>query len=76
MTSIATHATDDVGGEVSLLGAVVLAMSNFATVLASLVLVVAKGSVEGGQFAELVSFESVLALGNRSSLKIAVSGRF
>lgn len=46
MTSIATDTADDVGGEVALLGTIVLAMTNLSTVLASLILVVTKSTVE------------------------------
>lgn len=49
MTSVATDTANDVGGEVALLRAVVLAMSNLTTVLASLVLIITKGTVESGE---------------------------
>ena len=69
VTSTAADATDDVGGEVALLGAVVLAMTDAAAVLANLVLVVAKSTVEGGELAQLVTLVVVLTLGSRSCLK-------
>lgn len=69
MTSVATDATDDACSEVLLLRAVVLAMTDLATVLASLVLVVSEGTVERGEFTELVSLEFVLAFRNRRSLE-------
>jgi uncharacterized membrane protein len=62
VTSIATNTTDDVGGEVALLGAVVLAVTNLTTVLASLVLIVTKSTVEGSQLTKLVALEFVLTL--------------
>jgi hypothetical protein len=64
VSSVATNATDNVGSEVTLLGAVVLAMSNLSTVLASLVLIVAKSTVESSQLTKLVALELVLAFGN------------
>jgi hypothetical protein len=42
-------------------------MTNLTTVLAGLVLVVAKGTVEGGKLTELVALEFVLAFRDRSS---------
>ena len=81
MASVATHTTDDVGGKVALLGAVVLAVTDLTTyrtvrnhpkrkktgwrvltVLASLVLIVTKSTVEGSQLTKLVALEFVLAL--------------
>ena len=49
VTSVATDTTNDVGGEIALLGTVVLAMTNLTTVLASLILIVSKGTVESGE---------------------------
>jgi hypothetical protein len=72
MTSLTTDATDDAGREVLLLGAVVLAMANLSAVLAGLVLVVAKGTVEGGKLTKLVALEFVLAFRDRSSLLMLV----
>ena len=68
MTRVTTDATDDAGSVVLLLRAVVLAMTDLATVLASLVLVVSEGTVEGGEFSELVTLEFVLTFGNRRGL--------
>jgi hypothetical protein len=80
VTSIATNTTDDVGGEVALLGAVVLAVTDLTTyytvrnhekdkmgrgvltVLASLVLIVTKSTVEGSQLTELVALKFILTL--------------
>ena len=68
MACVTTDATDDVGGEVALLWAVVFAVTNLSTVLASLVLIVTKSTVECGKLTKLVALELVLAFGNRSSL--------
>lgn len=68
MAGIATDATDDVGGEVALLWAVVLAVTDLATVLTSLVFVVAQRTVERSKFAKLVALELVLTFGDGSSL--------
>lgn len=70
VTSLATDATDDAGREVLLLRAIVLAMTNLSTVLTGLVLVVAKGTVEGGELSELVALEFVLTFGDGCSLKL------
>ena len=68
MPSVAADATDDVGGEVAGLRTVVLAVTDFAAVLAGLVLVVAEGAVEGCELAELVALEFVLAFGDGGRL--------
>jgi hypothetical protein len=44
-------------------------MTNLTTVLAGLVLVVTKGTVEGGKLTKLVALEFVLAFRDRSSLQ-------
>jgi hypothetical protein len=67
VSSIATDTANDVGSEVTLLGAVVLAMSDLATVLTSLVFVVTKGTVKSSQLSELISLELVLTFGDRGS---------
>jgi hypothetical protein len=72
VTRVTTDATDDTGSVILLLRAVVLAVANLATVLASLVLVVSEGTVEGGEFSELVTLEFVLTFGNRCSLDMLV----
>lgn len=61
---IATHTTDDASSEVLLLRTVVLAMTDLATVLACLVLVVTEGSIESSKLAKLVTLELVLPFGN------------
>ena len=59
---------DNVRCEVTLFGAVVLAMANITTVLANLILIVTKSTVKGGEFAELVALVVILTLGRRSGL--------
>lgn len=73
MTSVSTDTTDDVGGEVLLLGAVVLAVADLATVLTSLILVITKGTVQGSKLTKLVTLQLVLAFRNRGSLYTGVS---
>ena len=67
-SAIASHvaggtadATDDVGREVTLLWTVVLAVANTTTVLANLVLIVTKGTVQRSELAQLVTFVVILA---------------
>lgn len=60
--------TDDVGSEVALFRAVVLAMSNTTAVLADLVLIVSEGSVKSCQLAQLITLMIILAFGGRSGL--------
>ena len=54
--------------EVTLFGAVVLAMANITTVLANLILVIAKRSVQRSEFPKLITFVIILTFGGRSSL--------
>jgi hypothetical protein len=70
VTSISTDAANDTGGEVFGVWAVVLAVTDFAAVLAGLVFVVTEGTVERGELAQLVTLELVLAFRNRSSLRL------
>lgn len=70
MTSLTADTANDACSEVLLLGAVVLAVTDFTTVLAGLVLVIAEGTVEGGKLTELISLEFVLAFRNGSSLQM------
>lgn len=72
MAGVATHSADDAGSEVLLLGAVVLAVSYLATVLASLVFIVTQSSVQSSELSELVTLQFVLALGDGSSLWMSV----
>jgi hypothetical protein len=68
MPGVTADTADDVGSIVLLLGAVVLAVSDLAAVLACLVLIITEGAVQRGKLAKLVPLELVLALGNRCSL--------
>jgi hypothetical protein len=61
MACIATNTTNDVGSEVTLLRAVILAVSDLTTVLASLVLIVTESTVKGSELTELVALQFVLA---------------
>ena len=70
MARIATDAADDVGRVVAGLWTVVLAVTNLTTVLTSLILIVAEGTVECGEFAELIALELVLAFGDGGGLPI------
>lgn len=69
MTSIAADTTDNVGCEVLFLWAVILPVADHAAVLASLVLIVTKCTVERRKFSELVALQFVLAFGNGRSLQ-------
>jgi hypothetical protein len=64
VTGVATDAADDAGGVVLSLGAIILAVANLTTVLAGLVLVVSKGTVERGKLTQLIALKLVLSLGN------------
>jgi len=68
VSSIATDTADDASGEVLGVGAVVLAVANFATVLAGLVFVVTESTVEGCELTQLVALELVLSFGDGGSL--------
>jgi len=68
MARVATDTTDDVGGEVTGLRTVILAVSDLATVLASLVFVITKRTVQCSELAELIALEFILAFGNRRGL--------
>jgi len=65
MAGVAANAADDTSSEVLLLGTVIFAMSDLAAVLACLVLVIAKSSVQGGELAQLVPLQLILPFGNR-----------
>lgn len=75
VAGVATHSADNASSEVLLLGAVVLAVSYLATVLASLILIITQGSVQSSKLTELVTLQFVLALGNGSSLWVSVFAR-
>jgi hypothetical protein len=72
MASIAADSADDVGCEVLLLRAIVLAMSDLSAVLASLVLIITECTVQGGELTKLVALELVLSFWNGSSLRTNV----
>lgn len=69
MSSATANATDDVGGKVLLLGAVVLTMTDATTIFADLVLVVAESTIEGCELAKLVALVIILAFGSRRGLE-------
>ncbi len=64
MAGVSTGSADDVGSEVLFLGAVVLAVTDLATVLTSLVLIVTQSTVQGSEFSKLVTLELILTLGD------------
>lgn len=68
MASATTDTTYDVSGKVSLFRTIIFAMADASTVLTYLVLVVAKGAVQSGKFAELIALVVVLALWRGGSL--------
>ena len=69
MSGAAANTTNDVSSEVSLLWAVVFAVTDTATVLADLVFVITESTIECRQLAKLVALVVILALRCRSSLK-------
>jgi hypothetical protein len=70
VSGAATHATDDVGGEVLLFWTVELTMANAAAIFTDLVLVVAKSTVQSGELAKLITLVIILTLGSRRRLRI------
>ena len=68
VTSVTADTADNVGRVILLLGAVVLAMTNLTTILASLVFVVTERSVQSSKLTQLVALELVLTFGDRGSL--------
>lgn len=66
MSSAAANATDDIGSEVSLFGAIVFAMSNTTTVLANLVLIVPKSTIQCSELSKLVTLMIILTFGGGS----------
>jgi hypothetical protein len=64
---LAALATDQISGDVLLLGAVVFAMADLTTVLAGLILVITKSTVQSSKLSELIALEFILAFGNGSS---------
>lgn len=69
VTSITTNATNDVGSEVLFLWTIVFAMADLTAVLASLVLVITKSTVQRSELSKLVALEFVLSFGDRGSLE-------
>ena len=68
MPSIAAGAANDVGSKVALLGTVIFTVTDTTTVLANLIFVVAKRTVQRSKFAKLVALVVVLTLRSRSGL--------
>jgi hypothetical protein len=68
VASVTADTADDVGSVVLLLRAIILAMTDLATVLASLVLIVTEGAVQSGKLTKLVTLELVLSFWNGGSL--------
>jgi hypothetical protein len=73
MACITANTADDACCVVLLLGAVVLAVSNLAAILARLVLVVTQRSVESRKFSELVSLKFILDFWSGSRLRLLAS---
>jgi len=69
---VTTDTADDVGGEVALFWAIVFSVTNLSTILACLVLIVTKSTVECCKLTKLIALELVLAFRNRSSLNVLV----
>jgi hypothetical protein len=69
VSSASAHTANDVSSEVTLLRAVVFAVADATTILADLVFVVTKRTIECRQLAKLVALVIILAFGCRSSLK-------
>lgn len=63
MTRRTADTTDDPSRKVTLLRTVVLAMPALSAILADLVLVVPKGTVQSGELAELITFVVIFAFG-------------
>lgn len=66
--STAANTTDNISSEIALFRAVVFAMSDTATVLANLVLIIAQSTVESRKFTELVTLVIILTFWSRCSL--------
>lgn len=61
VTSITADATDDISSKVALLRTIVFPVANLAAVLAGLVFVVTKSTVECGKLTKLIALQFVLA---------------
>ena len=68
MSGAPADTTDDVSSKVALLRALILPVTDVAAILAHLILIISKSSVESGEFTELVAFVIVLAFGRGSGL--------
>jgi len=68
VTGAPADTADDVSSEVALLRTLILPVTDVATILTDLILVVSEGSVEGSKFAELIAFVIVLTFGCGSGL--------
>jgi len=68
MAGIATGAANDVGSKVALLGTVIFTVTDTSAVLANLIFVVAKRTVQRSKFAELVALVVVLTFRGGSCL--------
>ena len=69
MSCATADTADDVGGEVTLLRAVVLAVTDTTAILADLIFVITKSTIKSGKFTELVTLVIVLTFGSRCGLK-------
>lgn len=63
MSGAPADTADDVSSEVALLRTLILPVTDVATILTDLVLIVSEGSIKGSEFAELIAFVIVLAFG-------------
>jgi hypothetical protein len=66
---ISTDATDDVCCEIALFWTIVLSVTDLTTVLASLILVVSKSTIECCKLTKLIALELILAFRDRGSLQ-------
>lgn len=69
MASIAANATDYVSSKVFSFGTIVFTMSDLAAVLASLIFIVTKGTVQSSKLTKLVALQFVLTFRNGCSLE-------
>jgi hypothetical protein len=66
VTSISADSADNAGSEVPLLRTIIFAMSDLTAILTSLIFIITKSTVKGCKLSELVSFEFILDLWDRS----------
>ena len=69
MASVATGAANNIGSKVALLGTVIFAVTDTTAVLANLIFVVAKRTVQRSKFAKLIALVIVLTFRGGSSLE-------